>query len=128
MRGSCLCEAVQFDVDLPFERLAKCHCSRCQKASGTAHSVNAVVRPAAFRWIIGENRVLRYDLPSARSFATAVCRICGCPVPHPTRDGIFIIVPVGALDGSLGVAPDHHMHWESRADWYEQSEQMPRPG
>jgi hypothetical protein len=48
-RGSCLCGSVTFAVDLPFDRFIHCHCSRCRKATGTAHASNAVVKAAAFR-------------------------------------------------------------------------------
>ena len=97
-RGSCLCGSVTFAVDLPFDRFIHCHCSRCRKATGTAHASNAVVKAAALRWLQGEELVVRYDLPTARSFATSFCRTCGSPLPHLTRSGREAIVPAGAFD------------------------------
>lgn len=125
IRGGCLCGRVCFQVEPPFERFANCHCSRCQKATGTAHSTNAVVRPSAFRWLQGRDLVVRYDLSSAQSFATAFCRTCGSPMPHLTRNGKLMIVPAGAFDDPLTAAPDRHMHWTSRANWYAHGEQLP---
>src|SRR5437868_15475374 len=70
-RGSCLCGEVAFEVDGPFDRFLNCHCSRCRKASGTAHSCEVIVKASALRWLRGEASVACFDLPQARSFATA---------------------------------------------------------
>ncbi len=48
-RASCLCGAVAFEVEGPFERFLNCHCSRCRKATGTAHSCEVIVPASAFR-------------------------------------------------------------------------------
>jgi hypothetical protein len=124
--GSCLCGGVTFAVDLPFDRFVHCHCSRCRKATGTAHASNAAVKATAFRWLQGEDLVVRYDLPTARSFATSFCRICGSPLPHLTRSGREAIIPAGAFDDELGVKPERHRHWASRADWYAHGTELPK--
>jgi hypothetical protein len=62
--------------------------------------------------------VVRFDLPQARSFATAFCKTCGCPMPHLTRSRREAIIHAGAFDEPLAAAPDRHAHWSSRADWY----------
>jgi hypothetical protein len=86
-RGSCLCGEVAFEVEGPFDHFLNCHCSRCRKATGTAHSCEVIVKASAFRWLRGEASVARFDLPQARSFATAVCKVCGSPMPPQT--GMF---------------------------------------
>jgi hypothetical protein len=126
LHGSCLCGGVAFAVDLPFDRFIHCHCSRCRKATGTAHATNAAVKAAALRWLRGEELLVRYDLPTARSFATSFCRTCGSPLPHLTRSGREVIIPAGAFDDELGVTPQRHMHWASRADWYADASQLPK--
>jgi hypothetical protein len=123
-RGSCLCGGVVFEVDDPFDKFLNCHCSRCRKASGTAHSCEVVVKAAALRWLQGEALVTRFDLAQARSFATAFCSRCGSPMPHLTRSGREAIVPAGSFDQHLGAAPDRHVHWTSRADWYVHGESL----
>jgi hypothetical protein len=77
-----------------------------------------IVEASSLRWLHGEASVVRFDLPSARSFATAFCKKCGCPMPHLTRSGREAIVPAGSFDAPLGAAPDRHVQWASRADWY----------
>src|SRR5207302_1698384 len=114
-----------YEVRLPFDRFVNCHCSRCRKATGAAHATNAVVKLDAFRWTAGETHVVRYDLPSARSFATCFCRLCGSPLPHPTRSGREVIVPAGSLNDDPGVEPEVHICWDSRAPWYRHGNEVP---
>src|SRR4029077_12233574 len=124
-RGSCLCGEVAFEVEGRFDSFLNCHCSRCRKASGTAHSCEVIVKASGLRWLRGEASVARFDLAQARSFATAFCRKCGCPMPHLTRSGREAIIPAGGFDAPLGTAPDRHVQWASRADWYVHGEGLP---
>ena len=39
-------------------------------------------------------------------------------MPHLTRSGREAIVPAGGFNDPLGSAPDRHLQWWSRADWY----------
>jgi len=125
VRGSCLCRAVGYEARLPFAKFVNCHCSRCRKASGSAFAANAYVLPDAFRWTRGESLVIRYDLPEARSFASAFCGSCGSPVPHSTRSGREIVIPAGSLDDDPSVKPSTNVHWSSRASWSLQSSELP---
>ena len=125
IRGSCLCRGVSFEVALPFDRFVHCHCSRCRKATGTAHASNAVVKVGAFRWLVGAEHVSRFDLPTSQSFATSFCRQCGSPLPHATRSGREVIIPAGALDDDPVSKPDRHLHWGSRATWYVHGQDLP---
>ena len=99
--GGCLCGAVSFIIQLPVERLIHCHCSRCRKATGGAHATNIFVRPEAFEWKQGEKQVARWDLAKAKSFAIAHCTICGCQMPHVTRDGTFMVIPAGSIESEI---------------------------
>jgi hypothetical protein len=65
----------------------------------------------------GEDNVVRYNVPAARSFATSFCRSCGTPLPHLTRSGKRVIVPAGSLDDPFPSRPTVHAFWGSRAAW-----------
>jgi len=117
-RGSCLCGEVAFEIEGPFDRFLNCHCSRCRKATGSAHSCEVIVKAPALCWLKGEGSVARFDLPQAKSFATAFCKRCGSPMPHLTRSGREAIVHAGAFDEPLAATPYRHAQWSSRADWY----------
>ena len=117
LRGSCLCKAVHYEVRPPFLRFTHCYCSRCRKATGGVRATNIAVIPDQFRWISGEELISRYDLPEAKSFSTAICTRCNCPVPRPSRDRERVIVPAGTLDDVPPVKPSAHRQWGSRVEW-----------
>ena len=123
-RGSCLCKAIQYEVELPFERFMYCHCSRCRKATGSPHAANGFVKPEAFRWTQGQSGVKRYDVPEAKRFGLQFCTNCGSKVPHPTRDGARIVIPAGSLDEDPGMKPQAVVFWGSRAAWFTDNSEM----
>lgn len=125
VRGGCLCQSVAFEADLSFIKFVRCHCSRCRGATGSAFSTNAYVLPEAFRWTGGQENVVRFDLPAARSFSTAFCRVCGSPLPHATRSGREVIIPAGSLRDDPGLSPTLDSCWSSRARWLSDTGQLP---
>jgi hypothetical protein len=116
--GSCLCKAVQYEVDLPFERFMYCHCSRCRKATGSPHAANGFVKAEAFRWTQGQDFVKRYDVPEAKRFGLQFCTNCGGKVPHHTRDHAWMVIPAGSLDEDPISRPQAVVFWGSRAPWF----------
>jgi hypothetical protein len=117
LQGSCLCGAVRYRVRGPFMRFVHCHCSRCRKATGTGHATNLIAEPANLEWIAGRDQTERFDLPSAKSFSTTVCRTCGSPVARLSRDGQRAVIPAGSLDDTPSVQPTGRIFWDSRAGW-----------
>ena len=124
--GSCLCGAVSYRVRAPFLQFAHCHCQRCRKATGTGHATNLYFERGNFEWLSGEDLATRYDLPSAKSFATTFCRTCGSPLPHHTRSGRTVVVPAGSLDNSPTISPQARIFWQSRATWACAEDDIPK--
>jgi hypothetical protein len=125
LRGSCLCGSVTYEVTAPYLRFAHCYCSRCRKATGSAHATNLYVALENFRWTSGEELTVRYDLPSARRFATTFCRVCGSPLPHHTRSRSAVVVPAGSLDVEPSLRPQVRIFWSSRAGWSRTEDDLP---
>lgn len=96
-----------------------CHCSRCRKRTGSAHAANLFVGSDQLRWLAGEDRVTRYDLPDAKYWSCAFCATCGASVPWLSRTGKAFIVPAGGLDADPGERPTRNIYFASRAPWYE---------
>ncbi len=126
LTGSCLCGAVTYEVRGPFLRFAHCHCRRCCKATGTGHATNLYASPERFEWRSGRELAVRYDLPTARSFATTFCSRCGTPLPHHTRSGREMVVPAGSLDVLPSLAPQVRAFWDSRMPWSCTMDDLPR--
>jgi len=126
LTGGCLCGAVAYEVRSPFLRFAHCHCGRCRKATGAGHATNLYCAPERFAWLTREDLVARYELPSARSFATVFCCRCGSPLPHRTRSGREIVVPAGSLYKQPNQKPQARIFWGSRVNWSCDGDDLPR--
>ncbi len=125
VHGGCLCGTIRYEVEAPFLRFVYCHCSRCRKATGSAHAANGFVKPENFRWLQGEGAIRRYDLPQAKRFGLQFCGECGSKIPHLTRDGVGMVVPAGSLDEDPGMKPERVIFWASRAPWFTESGDLP---
>ena len=100
--GSCLCGAIKFEAAPPFAAFRYCHCSRCQKASGSAHAANLFVPEAQFKWTAGEAQLKRFPLPKAERFSVWFCPECGTRMPHKVNGTENMLVPAGVLDADPG--------------------------
>jgi len=116
--GSCLCGSVRYEMDDDFHQFHWCHCTQCQKATGSAHASNLFTRPDNIRWIEGRECVVRYDVPG-RSITKAFCGTCGSGMPYLSATGKALVVPAGALDGAPSRLPGGNIFWAERASWYD---------
>ena len=126
INGSCLCGAVNYQIEGPFKIFQYCHCSRCRKFTGSAYASNLFVPPERFRWTSGEGMIRRYEHPDAKYFATNFCKQCGSSLPWAVKGGKNIIVTAGTLDDDPGIKPMWNLFWRSKASWYEESSDLPR--
>jgi hypothetical protein len=123
--GSCLCGSVKFAVSPPFSAFRYCHCSRCRKASGSAHAANLLLPRTQFEWLEGENSIKRFDVQEAQRFSVWFCPECGSRVPHNIRTRDDVLVPAGMLDADPQMRPENNIFWASKAAWYVEPHQMP---
>src|ERR1700759_1576041 len=57
LTGGCGCGAVRFELTAPLVSATYCHCTRCQRRTGTGASANGRVAPGTFRIVAGEDRL-----------------------------------------------------------------------
>lgn len=126
--GACLCGSVKFAIRPPYSAFRYCHCSRCRKASGSAHASNLFVPRAQFEWRAGESSIRRFDMREAQRFSVWFCSECGCRVPHKVRTREDMLVPAGLLEGDPGIKPECSIFWESKAPWYREPNAAPCHG
>lgn len=118
IRGSCLCGAVRFRIEGPFQAFHFCHCSRCRKNTGSAHAANLFVPPGQLSYEQGEELIRRYELPTAKYWCCAFCTTCGSSLPWLSKTGKIWIVPAGSLDDDPGERPSRNVYFGSRAPWF----------
>lgn len=123
--GSCLCGSVKFEAKPPYAAFRYCHCSRCRKASGSAHAANLFVPETQFKWLAGESLLKHFDHPDATRFAVSFCPQCGTRMPHKVKTTDNMLIPAGALDGDPGERPANSIFWKSKAAWYVAPSELP---
>jgi hypothetical protein len=116
LSGRCGCGAVSFEVTAPPVSAHYCHCTRCQRRSGTAASANARLRPGSFRILAGADRLAAWKPQGG--FEKWFCADCGSALfsrdPHdPER----VSVRLGALDGDPQIRPAMRQFVAYAAPW-----------
>jgi hypothetical protein len=116
LTGGCLCGGVRFEVTEPLVSAGYCHCTRCQRRTGTAASPQARVAPGSLRITAGEELLRAFEPPGG--FRKVFCCACGAALwsRHPT-DADVINVRLGAFDGDPGIRPSHRQFVAYAAPW-----------
>ena len=116
MKGSCLCGSVTFVVTAEVASLYQCHCSLCQKQSGSTSNTSTIVQEKHFQWVSGEGNVTHWKKHSG--FTAHFCKTCGCPVPNPLRGMPYFWIPMGLIDDDE-TRPKivSHLNCRSKASW-----------
>jgi hypothetical protein len=122
LQGGCLCGAVRFELTSPPLYAGYCHCTRCQRRTGTAASASAQVDPGAVRWLRGEE-LIRGWTPS-EGFEKCFCGECGAHLFSRSRDRSRMAMRMSAFDGDPGLRPSYRQFVAYAASW----EEIPNDG
>jgi len=115
LTGGCLCGAVRYEVTEPPVSASYCHCTRCQRRTGTAASANARVAPGSLRIVAGEELVREW-VPEGGA-AKCFCSACGGALWSKDRDGLPAGVRLGTFDHDPGVRPQWRQFVAYAAPW-----------
>jgi hypothetical protein len=115
LTGGCLCGGVRFEIDAPLESASYCHCTRCQRRSGTAASAQGRVVPGSFRLVSGEELVREFRLEDG--WAKCFCSNCGSQLWSRDPETDARSVRLGAFDRDPGVRPQWRQFVAYAAPW-----------
>ncbi len=115
LTGGCNCGAVRFEVTAEPESASWCHCTRCQRRTGTAASVQARLSPGSLCIITGEDLLTAWQPPDG--FAKVFCSSCGSQMWSVSPDGETFSVRFGVFDGDPGIRPNCHQFVAYAAVW-----------
>ena len=116
LSGGCGCGAVRFEITEPLGAAVYCHCTRCQRRTGTAASANARLAPGSLVIVAGADRVATWQPPDG--WAKLFCADCGSALFSRDRDDPSVMsVRLGTVDGDPGVRPDARQFVAYAAAW-----------
>ena len=117
MTGGCLCGGVRYEVTAPFVSVSYCHCTRCQRRTGTAASAQGRTEPGALRILQGEELVREW-VPPDEGWAKCFCSACGGALWSKSRDAPPVFsVRLGSVDGDPGVRPSYRQFVAYAVSW-----------
>jgi len=117
LTGGCACGAVRYRIIQDFASASYCHCTRCQRRTGTAASAQARIDGRTLRLLHGEELVKAWRHPDG-GFEKCFCRECGAHLfSRNPDDPTQMSVRMGAFDGDPGVRPSWRTFVAYAAPW-----------
>ena len=116
LTGGCNCGAVRFEVSQPLVDAGYCHCTRCQRRTGAAASLNGTVAPGAFRLLTGADQLARFTPPGGSD--KVFCARCGSALFSQSAGNPDVVgIRFGVLDRDPGIRPRYHQFVAYAAPW-----------
>ena len=116
--GACTCGQVRFRMTSDPLFVHCCHCSWCQRESGTAFALNALIEADRVELLSGEVEIV--DTPSASGKGQRISRCPRCRVAVWSNYGggdAVRFVRVGTLLEPDRLPPDVHIFTSSKLPW-----------
>jgi hypothetical protein len=120
--GGCQCGALRYRITRAPSAIYTCHCSDCQRLTGSAFGMSFIVAAEAFRLKGTDPRSFQRTADSGRIYARWVCPACGCWIcsggkPGSEQPGELRNVRAGTLDDTSWLRPTVHLWTRSAQPW-----------
>lgn len=118
--GGCACGAIRYRCSAPPYRVYHCHCTDCQKATGTAFHTGVMVPREAVVFTKGAPKTWDREADSGNTITEAFCADCGGPLyvcsnGRPTH----LSLKAGSLDHPEQLAPTGQIWLSSAMPWHD---------
>ena len=123
--GRCSCGSVRFKLTSDPMFVHACHCTQCQRVTGSAVVMNAVVEKDALELLSGAPRSVRFEGTAHTAF---FCDDCGTYVwsEYAGGFGTCWFVRVGTLNDPGACPPDVHIYTSTKQPWVLLPEGVPQ--
>jgi hypothetical protein len=115
LTGGCLCGSVRFEVMEPPTEAGYCHCTHCQRRTGTGASLSARVPAGALRVLSGADLIRCWQPPNGSW--KCFCSACGGHLWARMAESGPHYVRFGAFDADPGTRPSYRQYVASAPDW-----------
>jgi hypothetical protein len=115
--GGCSCGAVRYRLEGEPMFVHCCHCTNCQRQTGSAFVLNLLIETDRVELLAGEPVAI--DVPRDDGSTQTIWRCPECQVAVYSRygnDGCRF-VRAGTLDDTSWVVPDVHIYTRSKLPW-----------
>jgi hypothetical protein len=117
LSGGCLCGGVRFELSERPHNAGYCHCTRCQRRTGTGASAQARIDGRTLRILQGEELLKSWRHPEG-GFEKLFCSECGAHLfSRNPEDHTQMSARMGAFDGDPGVRPSWRAYVAYAPSW-----------
>ena len=116
--GGCACDRVRYRMGAKPMFVHCCHCKDCQRQTGTAFVLNALIEADRVELLSGAPTPTTMPTESGRPHIVFRCADCGTAV-WSEYGGLTRLrfVRVGTLDDPTALPPDVHIYTHSKLPW-----------
>lgn len=127
LTGGCACGAVRYEIEQTPISVNNCHCTLCQRQTGSTSVVNAFVETTALTLLSGETVRHVVKTGSGGDQVIVRCAECGTAIwsHYPRLGELAVGVRVGTLDDPGAVTIDAAIFTASRMPWVTLPEGIP---
>lgn len=127
VEGGCTCGRVRYRMTAPPMIVHCCHCTWCQRETGSAFVINAMVEADRIEVLSGSLEVI--DTPSESGRGQKIHRCPDCKVAvwsnYAGAGDAMNFVRVGTLDHPDRFPPDIHVFTSSKLPWVKLPAEVP---
>jgi len=116
--GGCACGQIRYRLRLPPLFVHCCHCLDCQRQTGSAFVLNALIETDRVDILVGQTAQFGMPTDSGRPHEVARCAGCGTALwSHYGGIKALTFLRVGTLDDPTVLPPDVHIYTRSKQPW-----------
>lgn len=117
LEGGCACGEVRYRLMSEPLFVHCCHCLNCQRQTGSAFVINAIIETDRIELLAGEPE--RVDVPRGKTGMQQIFRCPTCQIALFSRytRASTRFVRAGTLDDPSRVTPDVHIYTRSKLPW-----------
>ena len=127
LEGGCDCGLIRYRMETAPLIVHCCHCRWCQRETGTAFALNALIEAERLAHLKAEPQII--DTPSQSGRGQKIARCPSCRIAVWSYYGgagpIIRFIRVGTLDTPQVLRPDIHIFTASRQPWVVLPEGVP---
>jgi hypothetical protein len=118
LEGGCACAAVRYRLASPPMFVHCCHCRDCQRQTGSAFVINALIETDRIVLLAGDPGPVAVPTDSGRPHLIYRCPNCRTAVwSEYGALAALRFVRVGTLDNPAALSPDVHIYVRSKLPW-----------
>ena len=120
LEGSCQCGEVHYQIKGEPLVLYRCHCTECQKQSGSGFGMSMWVQNDDFEILRGSLKHFQRIADSGGKMECFFCGICGVRIYHKTlnKKQDYIVLKPGTLHNTQALLPTADIWLKSKQVWF----------